>query len=75
MLARTLLNTVFLGAIAATVADAAPAVEVQRPPQPATVTIQKHVLAAGAKPRNPARYARISGSESLKDYYLGTDLQ
>ena len=62
--------------------SAAPAAEVLPRASPVKMTLQKHVLADGAKPRNRARLlkgkdglAARASSEGLQDYYLGTDLQ
>lgn len=67
------------------VSQAAPAADVLPRASPVKMTLQKHVLTDGAKPRNRARHfkgtrgiaarATSSSSEGLQDYYLGTDLQ
>lgn len=83
MLARALFDIALLTALAGA-ASAAPASEVKAAAKPVTVTLKKHVLADGAKPRNRARLSRgprssnkvaRASSEPLSDYYLGTDLQ
>lgn len=63
---------------------AAPAADVLPRADPVKMTLQKHVLTDGAKPRNRARlfkgtrtndHVARASSEGLQDYYLGTDLQ
>lgn len=83
MISRVFRDVLLLGTLAG-VTIAAPATEVRSAAKPVTMTLSKHVLAGGAKPRNRARLSRKlhtgqnverASSEPLSDYYLGTDLQ